>query len=491
MTDFQIEFIPVGLVGTAIASGLLLGGAIIFSGSKRAAVSGTSTALRYTGLGAGAAGVIAGFNEYGATRREAVMVRLEKAYGIEHEGDNPRRQAMEEIVYNAENVPDAIIDIRSCLDESGELISSLSGQQIIELNQRVAQMRTLLELGDRQQIDLLQFSGVSKSFSERLDLMQALAEAEAAIDKRVAEGGTIEIESPDGTKVEVDAGVAIREAALDGIQNTEQAFTQDYNARLHAYRRLMAQNVARAVVIGTVTGAAAGFVIQEGIAAIRPEITGVLGQQLAGHPNTMLESLIHGQHNTGRTTEIIQSLNKSHLITHEGTALHLSVPEGVHAEFTAGDHLNLLDAKGNVIAEHLGFNKSGELTRQSIGELQKLGIKPEQTVHIVQGHAREVGAEEYLKINKHEIVTSNNHLMMNDTPRPDLNELHMQAGGENGSWFDARGDVVIRVDGLSPAGSFEGATHVNPLEALHDGSLKVFMSPFGGNRLEPKSGIYS
>lgn len=467
--------------GTAVGSTLLFAAAVGACVTKRAAYAGLSAALRYSVGGIVAAAAVAGVNESYIFRHEAAHSRRLHAIGEDIDTDaNPRATEMQRLNHETIDAGMAIIDIRSSLTEDGKLVETLTGQDIADLRAKVSSVRSAIDVGIRDKIDLIRYDGVGTVAQQQFALLESLSLAEKALAEKIAAGGTMEIMSVNGTMVEREVGEALNLIDSQTRESFEQAVLINEQEVSKVYRNMMLKRVATAALVGGVAGAMIGAVTQELIAIAHPNITGVFGHQSVGKSNTLLTTLIQGKHNAGNVV-VGENLHPygehTHLLTNpQNHNIRIRVPEGLRGQWLDGRHINIIDQKGHII-EHLRLNRAGELTHASQVALERHGIGISEHAHLVKSGPIKISGSEFYGMHRGELVTSNNHLMMNNTPRvPDLNELRMQAGGLHGGWFDKHGNVVIRAEGLDPHGSFQGPESVNPVAALHRGALKVFMS---------------
>lgn len=474
--------------GTAIASSILLAGSVISSVTTKGSQRAASSALRLTGIGAGAAGVIAAANEYSAFRREAAYHRQESAYGIEHErGRNPRRDAMEALVYDMQDAAASTESMRTYLDEDGGLRADLSDQEILDAFRESNSMRAIMAHADEGGIDLLRFSSPEAAPRERLQLMRTRIELDRALEQRRLQGGELTLTAPDGTQnqfaVEEVFGT-VRSALNADIQTHVEANVSTVN---DAYQALMAKRMAKAFVAGTVAGFTVGALVQEGVALVNPNVAGVFEYQEAGKTNTLLNSLIFGEHNTGssnpQVAEILQSAKGTDIITHKGTALRLEVPEGFEAKFNGGSNtFDLVSAKdGTVVADNLAYAKNGEISQQAIDELHKIGLNINQNPVTVNGAPKVVGADKFIDVYEKRGDLETTRLIDNAINRDpglagDRNELDLHAGGADGHWKTDSGAVRIKIAGLEDTGSWHGNKTYDIPQALQEGRGKVMLT---------------
>lgn len=469
--------------GTAIATGIILAGAVVFCGTQKGAQAGISKALRMTVIGAGASGLIAGANEYATMRREIAQVRNEAEEGLVHDNSgNKRRQRLEEAaVYRSESMIEATTRLRDFLDTEGAFRPDITGEGLVAAQTEVAKLRALIKQSDEQQVGLLAASGAGMGPAERLALVESIIAVDVALEAKLAQGGTITLNNADGVPTEFEIGAVLESAKASATEAVSLDITSNVAAVDKATRYEVARRVATAAVIGTAVGATWGLAISESMAAVNPGVTGLFETQQPGVPNTLANSLAFGEYNgaPGSQSATEQVANQvTHTVQVGNTNSVMNLPQGFELQPSGQNAYNIVDtSSGKTVVDNLTTGKYGGLTAEAKEMLTAKNLDFHQTSELVAGGTKTVNSGEFYQANKAHLIHSSNSLMMNDTVNnPDYNELHFYASGKDGSWFDSRGNVRIRVDGISPDGSFMGNYHPNPVEAIQNGQLKVFMS---------------
>ena len=478
--------------GTAIATGLITATSLVFCATDRGATSSAATALRMTGIGSAAAGVIAGATEYGVVKREAALVRQESVYGYEKDdSDNPHRRKMEEaVVYMAESVPENIEDLQCFLDENGELREDISDQEIILVARTTSRLKTLLRESDTRRIDLLKFSSVSSAAVERLELIMSLAAVETALDNRVARGGEVTIIGPNNTPQQIDLATAVNQTLATAERSSEADVEENEVTHNRAYKKMMAKRVAIAAAAGTVVGFGTGVLISEGAAILNPNVTGLFEQQQPGAPNTLLTTLIQGRHNGFATykgsPDLVDALKGSKgtsLIEHKGTGLHMKVPDGLEVKFDKGSRsFDLISSKnGAHIMDNVEFGKNGRINPASADQLRQLGLDFDQHPVRVQGSPKIVDSHRFINWHERRGDIETTRIIDNAVnSRPGLigdhNELDLHASGDNGNWQQSNGSIKIGISGITEDGSWNGSRSYNVPQALEQGRGKIMVT---------------
>lgn len=147
----------------------------------------------------------------------------------------------------------------------------------------------------------------------------------------------------------------------------------------------------------------------------------------------------------------------------------------------SGNGLEVVDASGERIAQ-FNIDFDGSILPEGVKELEAAGIKLDiaDQVNLVETTVQ--GAN----VTPHELIWHNAeqfervHRTLwygNDTPGVyDLNELRTHAGGIDGNWFDAEGNVVIDISRMSPDGSFQGGEAANPFALTGENRLSLAVS---------------
>jgi hypothetical protein len=480
------------LGGTFYASSALLAAGLVFSLTERGAQSGASAALRLTGIGAGAAGIIAGATEYGVVKREANLVRQEKAYGYDKDTSaNPMRARMERINYDALNASDQLDYLMSSLNENGELRDDMTDTEILELAGHIERLKTMLELADTNKIDLFRWSSVAEAANERMELIYSLAATEVALQNRINAGGDVIVIGADGNPQNIAIGTAVK-GYMDASRAASESETEA-NRTSHdsAYKKIMARRVAAAATVGVVSSVVAGVVMQETVAAVSDNMNGVFEQQQPGVRNTLLTTLIQGEHNGSQSfkgsqevVEILTAANgKTAIIDKPGTSLNFAVPDGMEARFSQGSNtFDLVSTRtGNVIVSGVEFNDSGAISPNSVKAIEDAGFVFGQKGTTIVGPPRSVGAQEF--IDWHEVkgdieTTRIVDFATNRIPglTGDNNELDMHAAGANGNWRTGSGAIRIGINGLTQEGSWSGNKTFNVPQMLAEGRGKIMVT---------------
>jgi hypothetical protein len=139
----------------------------------------------------------------------------------------------------------------------------------------------------------------------------------------------------------------------------------------------------------------------------------------------------------------------------------------------------LLDQNGDKVTE-FKLNADGTLTPKAIANLEKAGLKVEDTVTKIKSTETITSGtpEDLLWTTADQTENVRRTLWYgNDTSGIyDKNELRAHAGGINGDWYDAQGNVVIDVTAMQPDGSYWDSQSANPWQLADDNKLKAGIS---------------
>lgn len=223
---------------------------------------GVYGAMRAVGYGGQAAqfvvpgsGVLTGALFAGLRRNYDLKVdrasgQREQTYARDAGPNQPRREALRRYNYDMASVDELLNGGRERFDLGNpnsrgisELIASDLTQEVNreELNRRIAEIRTRLDFSGEQAVDLITFRGEHEVQQGRLELVQAIAEA------------NIELTSSGMTQDEITSA----QTRLAGEWNTH--FTQDRQQQDRAFAIYRYRNAAGAAIFGGVAGFAGGL----------------------------------------------------------------------------------------------------------------------------------------------------------------------------------------------------------------------------------------
>lgn len=262
------------------------------------------------------------------------------------------------------------------------------------------------------------------------------------------------------------------------------------NGGINRVKELIGQGRGNGLT-GTVTeaGGASQFADVEGF-SIKQEST---GGWLIQEDSTGKTIELNYDENGLLTPESKANLAEADFIVEDST----NIPElsGVTKEFRVGDNtfvfpeeygitelesggFGISDQNGELVST-LELNPDGTLTDDAIINLREAGIGVTDSGELIQ-------TEETITVPGNELVqnhiseTQKVHRTLwygNDTPAVfDLNELRTHAGGVEGSWFDADGNVNIDITAMQPDGSFWGDQTANPDSLVAEGRLSLAIS---------------
>lgn len=155
-------------------------------------------------------------------------------------------------------------------------------------------------------------------------------------------------------------------------------------------------------------------------------------------------------------------------------------PEEYNVEELSPGNWNITDQQGEIV-HALKLNLDGSMTPESVAELKGAGIGVVDSTELIESRSTITGVGGSDLVQNHLAETKQVHRVLwygNDTPSPkfDQNELRTHAGGLNGGWFDAQGNVVLDVSAMNPDGSYWGDQSVNPFLATGEGRLSLAVS---------------
>ncbi len=156
----------------------------------------------------------------------------------------------------------------------------------------------------------------------------------------------------------------------------------------------------------------------------------------------------------------------------------IKVPEGYSlVEANGGWAIN--DAAGNPVGSVI-LGQNGQLTPHSVDVLEANGFNVSEATELVSAPTVVEGLTpaEFMQTYKGTVDAKITRFWGNNTPGvADLNEIAPQAGGADGTWFDAEGNVRIDITGMTEDGSFSGTESLNPHTLVDQGELKFIVSP--------------
>lgn len=465
-------------------SAAMLGAGLAMDLTRRGAMSSVGAAVRVATVGFVSGAVLAGVQAAYGFRRDASFARQEHTYDVDNglEGHKKRQQTAE-ILHNTEYAPDIIQSLRATLGENDRFIDEMDKDGLVAITQAAQRIRTLMSESDTRGIDFIRFSGISQAAVERYGLMRTLDEIEVATAAYLVAHGQeimpIDLDQQNAGDVTLEVAIRVSDNMI--ANSTRAILEQDVDLRSANYRNLMIRRAAVGALIGGVTAGIVGVGMQEAIAGASSGLAGAAEFQTPGTPNTMLNSIIFGQQNGPNPVvgNSVSSTANTYVVTHPGSQINLTIPDTMNAKFAPGNpnSFDLISKQdGSVVAQNIETLPNGEISPASLRVLSNEGFSTGQQGTIVNGPPKHVGPNSFASFYSKE--TEQLHYVAHNTNGEpgligDYNELSMRAGGVNDSWHTANGNVKVSLDDLTADGSWHGSHHVNVLNALKDGKVKL------------------
>ncbi|MEK7569418.1 MAG: hypothetical protein AAB500_00805 [Patescibacteria group bacterium] len=393
---------------------------------------------------------------FGALRRskdikvDVATHRMERAMGRDisefenKKGKRKNREAMERFVYDmrlASEIKDRLIE----LSNQARMGNPEALRQLIE---ETADAEARMSISETDGLDLIEYEGEKVLSQSRLELMRILAETKVQIKDLAA----------------FQTSLAERMAVLnEGIGGV--------NKELGKFR---AKEMGKAAVVGGIIGAGIGAVVQEGL-----DKTGI-------HPRnggeTSIQRLWHYFRGERSGQEVPTDLSHAYAPLHNDLAT-IRAPQGTEIIENTNGTSSLVDSRTHeVLVKEIIQGKDGKILNLSV---EQLGLSLEH-------HGTKIPAgsiEEYLQANRHSYAEQLQEIhrhahLMNETTRPDLNELRLHYGGVNSTGFDEQGHPAIDLSNLKQFESFQGSRHPDIATLMSEGKIKLLFTPDTGNQHE-------
>ena len=377
-------------------------------------------------------------------RMERAMGRDITEYGEDKDVKKRKnREKMEQFVYATRTASD-IKDILSNLIYD---VKSGKTEALTQLIENIADAEARMSLAETESVDLIQYEGERVMSQSRLELLRNIAEAKTQIPDQDA----------------LEKAIAERKLTLAGeVKGVNSEFT-----------KFRVKESLKAAVVGGVIGGSIGAVVQEGLDKIG--IHAPDGKQPA------LERLYHYFRGESVGNEVPTDFSHVYAPLH-GNISSVSVPQGTSlVEGTSGLYSLVDNNTHKVLSTNIAFGQDGNIL--SAHDIPGSGISLES--HMIHSQPHDV--HEYLQANKpsyaDELQEIHRHgHLMNDTEKPDLNELQLKYAGVNGTGYDKNGDIVIDLHGLKQFNSFQGGKHPDITQLLHEGKIKFLITPDLGDQ---------
>jgi hypothetical protein len=457
-------FVNEGTLATGVAVALSVG--TLFS--KRALTSKVATALTFGGS-ALVAGAFTGFAENKRLKEDRRQHAREMAQGRTYEkGISPRREEMEAFVHETKEARVLAHALREQLYGKGTELKDLSQSERQAVIGQLADIEARIQLGDRESIDLLAYSGPTTIERERFDLDIARAQAKADMRKLLGK------EPLEGKKFDELLALAT-EARIEALTKGEGGIAE----RNKLFDKMKAKKVAGAAIKGVAAGLVIGSVVQEVGAFFDKTETGFFERLVKGD-----ESRIGATRSS--PPEALRALFENHLPPGEAATHLVSVgptgqvklPEGMN--LTPSEHGFQLTQNGKVLVDGLTVTPAGGFDPESLDQLKHHGLLATASVgNVVHTATANVSPHEFMQ--KHPEL--GHHVKRdlwfdNDTPKPvfDKNELKLWWGGEHNVGVDAQGRYTFTMDHMTKGGSYHDGLSVHAKELAQEGKLRMLLS---------------
>lgn len=467
--DKGVEWMQSSKVGKwvandAVALGITAGLYEVGRNALQKTVRSKAAQLATFGLASIAAGSIGAVKENVRIKRERAQHQRESAKGMQfNEKDMKRRQEMELNSYDTKKATIIIQNLNEDLEKIKEG-QTLSEDQIQEMIGRLADIEARYKIADDENIDLITYD---KNRVERdstsIDLKRAeLKKLLRGIDR---EDGAIDFD------IELEHMSSVQEdQILEGVEKKNEIFE---DLRKSKVKWAFAKSALTAATIGTAFQEARAFFTdtQDGI------LEGAFGnkEHLVSH-GTALEALrryITGEHAPVSTTLHAETFS---------APTHVEMPDNVtfNQDPNPDGTYDLLK-DGKVIAGHVpvSFDEQGDLSDVTKKALMEHGITSGQLSHYTEqlSQPAHLSATEYIQKNPdgmHQVHRVNWY--NNDTKAFDKNELAPRWGGDHGTGINNNGKYVFNMSHMMKGGSFHGAEHIDAIEEIKKGGLKMIFS---------------
>lgn len=402
-------------------------------------------------------GAIVAGSLFGALRRakdvkvDVATHRMERAMGRDlsdfgdEKGRRMNREKMEQYLYETRLAS----ELKDSLSASIYEVRSGNLSALTQLVNDISDAEARMSLAETESIDLIQYEGERVLGQSRLELMRIIADAKVQVSD----------------KTTLEKAVADRMAVLlKDVGDVNSEFT-----------KFRVKEAAKAAMIGGIIGGTVGALMQEGL------------DKIGIHPpdgkEPALERLWHYLRGERGAIETPTDLTQSYAPLNQNN-ISVRVPQGTSLVESTTGMSSLVDSKTHaMLAENIVFGKNGEIS--SFQEVAGSGVSLES--HLTQSRASDV--HEYLQANRGtyadqlQEIHRHGHLM-NDTERPDLNELKLHYGGVEGSGYDEHGNVLIDLGGLKQFESFQGGKRPDITELMREGKIKLLITPDTGSQSE-------
>lgn len=482
--DKVVERLRESRLTTTVSPTTISMAAAIGLGITRAGRGSLLTALGVTVAPGVLGGGFAALRENQRVKVERALHSREMAQGKEYTAGDTRREEMEAARYDTVSAQ-AMTDELNGLFAEGE---ELTPERIQAAYQSLAAADTRIRLSDRRKIDYISYSSATSVETERLALNIARARAKVQLA-----GHLRELPQSFRDSLGITDAMSVDEALMLSTATLE-SLSDDATAKDAAFAKLKRARVAKAAAVGFATSLIVGTATQEALAAAMPSYDGLAehllhpeGISQGGH-QTVLEGLVHGQHESTTVDTILPSdTYKNYTIAGQKDILQL--PSNYSLTTHSDGSITVTAPDGSRIVENLPVNTSGTIDPAQIkAELQAHGISVEDKgTHITVPHTetKSVSIQEYNTQHKASLTKITRDFWDdNNTSRYDKNELKLWWGGADNKGVGANGSVMMDVSHMTQGGSYHGLEHTDWSKEAAEGHLKLAVSGSRGTQSE-------
>jgi hypothetical protein len=458
------------------------------------------------GLGAG---VVAFFRERRALKDERALGMRRLDQGQTPDLSNKSQAELAATFYEARSAGDILDDLGSLYDKDGKL--DLTDQADIELAMSLqAELKARIQIGDREGKRLINFADISPEEMEgrRFDIDLALAKLEVDLK---------------GLFANPPAGIKLDKTFEEWDEEEKSIMLGMLKGQMkqkdRLFRKLVGKRGLKRALAATFVGSAIGFLAQleiRGASRFSELIGGLFGysdspkflsaaSQYSGNGPDIPDQIgdeVEIPNPIGDRVEIPETIgNKAPEIPHtigdevpkipevigdEATSVTIlsdtakisHLPEGFTAEHTA-DQLVITSPDGERFS--LELNDNGTISTSAQETLRQAGFSVIDHQELVQGEPEvshvTVTPTEFMQNHKDEMVQiEHERWLHNLTAGSDLNELGLQ------NQLQSNGDIVVSIQGMTAAGSFDQQGSLDWQEAASAGHLSVFLSASDGTQ---------
>ncbi|HSX02808.1 MAG TPA: hypothetical protein VLI05_05855 [Candidatus Saccharimonadia bacterium] len=482
-----VERVMTKVMDSKIGSRLLLKGAInedtlatavgvaysfVVGGSRSVASAASKVGL----IGVGA-GVMTAIRENRRMKEERAQHMRERAEGRMNEQDipeNSRRARFEAGSYNMASARWMMDNIRDTTFETKpdgtRAAKEFTRETFYNAVMHLTNLETRREISDKKKVALIRYQSPESRRTERKETYLLAAEAKAALRKAAQEHPELFQGNALGNAGSFDEALtnakAVHERLIEGDMTAKDKLARNHRLKAVIGKTALAMSI----------GVAAGTVLQEGMAAFRPDEVGLLphvGTPEAGAHQTLLRGWFDNINGGGDHAANMLSDN-IHTQAIDGHTVQ--VPDGVSFKAEPDGSYDLM--RGDQVASSgLHFGPDGGLDQASVQHLQAAGVAVDHQPGApkIDHQPTTVNSAEYAQQSLNTTEVHRTEWMSNNTPnKPDLNELKLWWGGQHG--VDANGNYNMSMSHMTPNGSFNHGLSVNAQELARNGQLKMLIS---------------